>query len=747
MYNLGVRMKITFKPQHILFLLLLEVMGASAAFSDDELPSTVTMYSKGDSNEVLGNGRTIWLRKSESEDYIEIPLPASLYQENLDISFSVLELSRDGKYIFIAMNGYDGLSRYDVEAELWSTARPLEASRSVSALAKSPKGDIYIGCGGYLFNNGGNGTGIFRSTDNGETWSEIDVKMDARQLPGVTGLSINDDETLAFIARQLPGTSPAGLYAQSRTGVWNGPFPIVREIVPCDSGFIAHNGKNVFRLLQRDSTVEFLPVMTRPIVYNIASVTSSLVLIASQKDEPGILRCELLGKNLVVVDSIMHQQQKRDNDLKCFPRVGSTSSVYIFSRGMYSMSWKTGVADTVRLGKARPLVQHMYSAGSTAWIRISQHGWYEWSGEHSFRPSSLEESAVLDSVTKGATVQYDRGSLLIGNGYLVSLDKDGPRKHTVLGRASGTIVDAMVARTPESAVIATSDSLFTATETDADWISVSYSARPGRISSGDTTMYDLQALLESNQNLCAWFNGPRDANSNEPSSGMYQVVDERWEHIPFPSTVDNPALIQAVGTSTSSLLYIRDNTASPTTGVNTLWLLKDGVLRLVEPQSSIIPYVSTVFAGSNMYGHTNGHGQLHLWSRGGQHIPYELGTNVLESVVIEQGVLLATRDKGMVLIPTVDTVVSVIAGHSGRESVKVYCSDHDEWQIRGLGCGESNHLAYVYDVLGQSVSVQIVSSSDSLRVTLAGGVATMTPLLSVFISETGRCKHTAILVR
>lgn len=197
------------------------LQSALASEINVDLPSSFRLYSTGGGTRVFAGLRSIHASWQPEEQFKSIPLPISLQVTFGDVKIGAIAVSPDGNSIVIGVNGAGGLYRYTKTTSSWDIILPLDASRAVSAITFSPSGDLYIGCGGYFESTLNEARGIFKSMDNGNSWSRLDFNGPGPNVvPGIIDISMSDDGTIAVAAKEVPGSSQSGVYVKIASSKW-----------------------------------------------------------------------------------------------------------------------------------------------------------------------------------------------------------------------------------------------------------------------------------------------------------------------------------------------------------------------------------------------------------------------------------------------------------------------------------------------------------------------------------------------
>lgn len=415
--------------RHSLTLAVFYLFGISAfAYGREmELPitSTVTSRVTGGNLEVQGNFRSLWLRNLDDPEFSELLLPEAMYTEFLDVGIGDIELSSDGDYLFIALNGAEGIYRYSVEQKLWESVRPSDASRSVSCVARTPRGDILIGCGGYSRNTASNLTGVFRSTDNGSTWSQVEIQLTQGALPGIVDIAETENGLITFLGRRVTGSALGGAYTQTQSGdyVLHASALGVQVISVGEAFYISEP-----KLLQY--AVPSNADVTRKVVVgdaNVASVShwaGDTVLVLCTKPDSSLAYLLLVAEGTIVYKSANLDFLADYSQPRAFVSNALNGEVLVCGSGIRRYVLRTGTSTELQVLPNRPIIRKAFSCDDFAVIRTNQHGWFQVDNSGAVTAVSQELSSQLERCSTSSEMQFKNQILALGNNVIYLINEE-----------------------------------------------------------------------------------------------------------------------------------------------------------------------------------------------------------------------------------------------------------------------------------------------------------------------------------
>lgn len=145
------------------------------------IPSSVGLYATAGETSVMAGLRSIFVKQG-GDVFEAIPLPLSWDKEFTNTKIGCIELSKDGRYLFVGCDGANGLYRCELSTREWTPVLPAGADKSVSAIRLNSSGSIYIGTGGYAYSQNVVSGGLYVTSDNGNTWHEEEMWVENNKV-------------------------------------------------------------------------------------------------------------------------------------------------------------------------------------------------------------------------------------------------------------------------------------------------------------------------------------------------------------------------------------------------------------------------------------------------------------------------------------------------------------------------------------------------------------------------------------
>lgn len=733
----------------VLFCMCLFLLPTFASTTYD-LPSRITRSAHTDTVEAISNGRTIWLRTISQRMYREIRLPESMYEEFVDLTASDIEVSASGRYLFIAVNGAEGLYRYDIQSGVWESVRPLESSRSVSCIMRSYDGTIYAGCGGYPVNNAGsNHTGLFRSTDDGATWTTIQVILDNGTLPGIADVAINDQGLLMFIGRRKSGTAPQGIYGQLLNGDWKyAGSSLGTAIVGCGSSFFCSESNRVALFVPGDTAISRKFIFLPDRVTSMDRLGGDTLLVMRTNADSGFARLDRIVDSTVINTSPNLSFVTGYDRPYAWVSTIEPDSIYISGTGHWSYSLATNSHNPFRMETSRPYVSELLGCANFTYANVSQHGWYKLGPGEERIAVSIELGRQLDLCSASATTKYIDRVYAFRNDVIYVVTSSSVDSIATLP-SSRRVTDVAATHDERRVYASASDGIFLFDRINGEWTQVTSSGWPTYTSDGTERFLGVDAIFIVDTILYAWFRGDAIPVDHWDEGGLYRLQGDAWSRVPSNVPYRATSLMKRSVMGSSGVFYAVERTISGST-------VTQGIMKLVNGGNDLIveldeeytlPYVTTVFADDAYVGWATSYGNIYSWVTDTPRKAIALESLLHESNVMAGGVLVPTLDWGVLLLDHEDVISSVPNDVSRTDSkISVYRSSEDTWTIELPACSSRQHIYREFDLLGCLLNTtSVLTEQGHGQIHRVNRHATC-PVFIQLQSSNGSCSHTAVIM-
>ncbi|MBK7032693.1 MAG: hypothetical protein IPH49_05405 [Ignavibacteria bacterium] len=394
-----------------------------------DLPSSFNLFK---SNEKLACVATYTsLCSGPMAESIEtcVPVPYNSVPGQPPLGIASFELDPDGRFVYVLMGSEGGLYRLDLQSSSWRFISPPNAGVNLTALHVTSSGAVIIGTGGSQSSTESQAKGMYRSTDNGDTWSHIDVReSEQSRYRGVSMIQSTANGKLLAVFRLSDSYHQQGIYMQQDTGGWKyaAEMSVPDElIVVGDHAYATRKDAGLYHVDLRQSTPKEMRILKSRFHSTIHRWTGDTLAAFLDSELDSLPPSVYLIVKGVVVDTIVlkarpvtFQKMRFATDL----RSGAPSRFIAFGCGRNSIVDRQGadVGDVApRLNM--PTAGSVRSAAAWARIHVSNHGRYV---------IDTNGVAVLDSTIgrglRGGFSEFnadDQGLLIVQDHELVNLQR------------------------------------------------------------------------------------------------------------------------------------------------------------------------------------------------------------------------------------------------------------------------------------------------------------------------------------
>ncbi|HLP29271.1 MAG TPA: T9SS type A sorting domain-containing protein [Candidatus Didemnitutus sp.] len=459
-------------------------------------------------------------------------------------SWSILnmELDPQGRYVYVAVFNANGLYRFDVENSEWESIRPSTAGTDITALFVDRDGSVVIGTGGRSTSPILARRGMFRSTDHGDTWAEVNTRDSAvRDYPGISVIQSTTEGKLVAGFRYAGTSVQSGIFIQQDTGKWvsvtqiGEPSQMVVRgeliyYVRSSSGFVSCVDLRQVPWTQQG----LISTPKRSTIQPWNGDTIAVFLDDETDEQPPEVRLAVDG---VVVDTIVLEHRPRTYVNMRFGTDTFTSGAsrfIVLGCGQNSIVDAKG-ADVGELAPGLRLANASEIRQTPTWtsVGVSGHGWYT---------IGIDGKAELDTMIGlgfqgGSTAfnAYSDGWLKTTQYRLIDIRRT--MIDTIVQVDFDTSFRCAVRRDDGSLIAATREAgLVEYIPSTASWKSFSKDGLPDGVAGDSKQSSRISYIFEVDGELYVWV----EAEQYPPDTldGLY-VYRSGWSRVDIPSLPDN----------------------------------------------------------------------------------------------------------------------------------------------------------------------------------------------------------------
>ncbi len=302
-------------------------------------------------------------------------------------SWSILnmELDPQGRYVYVTVYNANGLYRFDVESSEWETIRPSTAGTDITALFVDRDGSVVIGTGGRSTSPILARRGMFRSTDHGDTWTEVNTRdSTVKDYPGISVIQSTAEGKLVAGFRYAGTSVQSGIFIQQDTGKWVSVTQTGEPAQMVVGGdvvyYVGLGGGSVFYVDLRQvpwTQKGLISIPRRSTIQPWNGDTVAVFLDDETDEQPPVVR---LAVDSVVVDTIMLEHRPRTYVNMRFGTdlfTSGASRFIVLGCGRNSIVDAKG-ADVGELAPGMRLALASEIRQTPTWtsVGVSGHGWY-----------------------------------------------------------------------------------------------------------------------------------------------------------------------------------------------------------------------------------------------------------------------------------------------------------------------------------------------------------------------------------
>lgn len=675
------------------------------------LPSTIRFYAKGGSIEVMSGVRTLSVAWNKGEVFLHLSLPPALESTFLSTSIGAVAVSADGEYIFIGTNGGDGLYRYSKATQTWSTRRPLEASTSISAMTVSSTGQIFIGTGGYAGDTEDDASGLFSSTDNGETWTSVPFNHQLGSAPGIQALAVDLSGTIAFVGRGIPGTAQSGVYIKPASIDW--------QVTGLGGATDIEFGEP-FLYIQKDNLVWKIDVTKLPDakIKPLASTTGCVgidkwigdtILVHQRVSNSFSDKISLLSDTILVPVVLTSEilPSKEAPIIKAVSPISNSLVVLGGGRNVF-VDLTNNSAQAVNFETDRPYVdKHLWSR-LLSWMHVVKQGWFEIDVEGRATKMSIEHDIILDRSNSNFQTIHSNAVFTFSGRNILKISSH--QIDTILVLEDLTI-NTLSLYNDSTILISIQDRIISFPLNGSAPDTMSMMGWPSYNHLGDDTFLDVGAVLPFEGRIFGWANGSYFPVDHYELGGLFEYVSGKWSKVDAGVFGRRTAFVDAKTFGSTAIFVACEYFSGAKASSPTIGGISQSHREVVKisDEPSVIPTVASSLVWD----------QAWLWQTT-YAVMWHVNEDLSRSQTTKYGqctqmswlgssLLLATEQRGVILIDADDLTTDIKSSTvvaSGRDQLTIApipVSSYGGLSIAVSGCAMLHDVFSIHSAAGESL--------------------------------------------
>lgn len=723
-----------------------------------DLPSSIRFYSSNGGTSVAAGFRSIFAAWNSTTTFERIPLPNALTDNSSSPAIGGVIVSSNGEYIFLCTNGVDGLYRFSKSSRSWNVVRPLLASHAISAMTLANNGDLVIGTGGYFGNSSGDASGIFLSTDSGDSWTQVEFNSPTTgTIPGVVSVSVDSRGTLFFVGRKTSSSSPAGVYMKPAESGWQNVYSGVASDIKC-------GGSNAYFLQDRTvwqvNTVDRLNVKTKPIggsgdCFAIDKWNGDTVLVHRRASGTYIDQFSLLVDSLLLktrTSSIVNVGTEVPT-VRSSPN--STISVAVLGGGTaYFQNFVNDSTATLSFNENIPECDKNLWSRSFSFVHVRKHGWYKVDANGRASKLTLQREINLDKVN--SNVQNIGAQTIVSYSGRVVVELDSTKMDTLFTAEPGTSIINLAKSDATRLFICTSRAVLSCDFVSKRVDTLQASGWPTYNDGVQDLPLDYGGVYLIAGRVYAWAMGADYPVDCYEKGGLFVYDNSTWQRSDSGINGRKTSLVSANVFAENALFasgeYRNGSLASPLRVVG-MSVAQPDIVQLSSDES-VLPRLSSAIVWRNGW----------LWSTS-QSVLWHTGNDLKMTSTSEYGqissmswlddkLMLVSADRGVFLIDTNVIITSVdepTVARTCASSITLSPNPAQRHQVISLriqGCGaihdrfqlvaiDGRELNEWSHIVQSNIDAEIVISLDSIEVALG---------LNHLTVAGKSCRHSTLLI-
>ncbi len=674
------------------------------------IPSSVGLYATAGETSVMAGLRSIFVKQG-GDVFEAIPLPLSWDKEFTNTKIGCIELSKDGRYLFVGCDGANGLYRCELSTREWTPVLPAGADKSVSAIRLNSSGSIYIGTGGYAYSQNVVSGGLYVTSDNGNTWHEEEMWVENNKVsPKVVSIASAKDGTL-FVSARGAVNGQFGVFQQTDSGEWKSVASIVSSAMECTDSLlymVDPNSRIVWALRTHEDNAKPAVIANSYGVRSIGSWDADTVFFFKRDDAADSDTVLLYEQSYGLVQAI--PIERTTNELPTVYRSSSVSRSLVRLGGGANIEFDFhGSADTMICSPNLPIVSSMIGSRAFIHAKVLRHGWFTIDTLGMVERTAPSLTRVLDWC-KQSDQQSDENALcLVGK--------------TVF-RIHQHEVDSVVQLADTMKVVTvcdgTNDQIFVATNTNIQ----QYNAKDGTgtylpmtgwpmVTSGDAEVsLPITNLFFNHGRIHAWASGSYTPVDTYSQGGLYAFIGDHWERADGAVFQQSTTLAASSANSAGVAIFAVQSLPGASTA-NPIVAGKASAesFTLIGDDIEVLPYLRTLLVTPSLYFWNTTYNSSWFVRRETMErtSTTEYGA-VTHSGLLGNRILLATEKKGLLFIEdsvTTSEATSIQASNTSRKLLAFpnpVVPEQSVIVVRDFSRCPHSHRLTAMDLLGTSTT-------------------------------------------
>ncbi|MBU3700403.1 MAG: T9SS type A sorting domain-containing protein, partial [Candidatus Kapabacteria bacterium] len=657
-----------------------------------------------------------------------------------------LKLSLDGRYVFVSA-GTDGLLRYDREMASWKSIRPPSVPPNNPTIAIGPDGTLYAGYGQDRYST--SLTGLYVSTDDGESWTERELWIDSAKIRGNIREILVTPKGRLFLRCQPDRTALSALYQLDSDGMLrrikssSDQYCLldenICEVNKWDLTLIRYTSQGYsFKSLRAPSGIEYRRVLTWP--------GNDTVVVIATDGKRFMARFYVDTVFVGTLDLFVYLSNfsYRPN---IFPsKTGNERSLVISVAGRNDrISMSTLRSAPISCSPERVLIRTIATCRQGWGIAsIEGHGWFRFDTTAAVFLDTLLSRQALDNLQRD--INYRSSDiLLVGSGWVIRVTASGyDTLFSAPAANRGLLIDADLHEETNELLVATNNGITRRNLSTGVVDTLSLAGWPQK-DSGQFRTYYRTAVMTLAGRTFAWAERPEREESIE-GEGLYEYVAGAWKKIEGATFGVSTGFWGSV--SSDSIIVLLAWDTFPQSGTLTL---ATSILGATDTSAFIVDSGGTSWEGYRTA--VNGYMLIHA-GRGRWHRVYPRGRHdeftMREDVTLVWGLadrfVVSTEDRGVFLLAPVFPTTSTQDNTASRERCpepRLYPNPVERSLTMNMtiqACSERPEV-YLIDALGRITRTSVQPLDQAAKIVHVQIPSELGPGLYQVVIKGDSCRH------